>query len=82
MTLAQCPSYGKLRWNFEVTMSKRSKNLRSMAASELRKSRKSGTSGGEKRNNRKRAAALKSLAESEERLGGEQVRSATRAKRR
>ena len=62
-------------------MSKRSKELRSMAASELRKSRKGGT-GRDKGNNRKRAAALKSLAESEEWLSGEDTRSAPRSKRR
>ena len=50
-------------------MSKRSKELRSMAASELRKSRKGGT-GSEKSNNRKRAAALKSLADSGAIAGG------------
>ena len=60
-------------------MSKRSKELRSLAASELRKSRKGGTSG-EKRNNRKRASALKSLAESEEWLAGEEPHSATKPK--
>ena len=59
-------------------MSKRSKELRSLAASELRKSRKGGT-GREKSNNRKRAAALKSLSESEEWLAGEKRRRRTKA---
>jgi hypothetical protein len=40
------------------------------SASELRKSRKAGTSGGEQRNNWRRAAALQSLAESAEWLSG------------
>jgi hypothetical protein len=58
-------------------MSKKSKQLRSLAASEWRKSRNGGTAL-DKAQNRKRAAALKSLAESEEWLDGDRVRSKSR----
>ena len=51
-------------------MSKRSKDFRSKAARELRTSRNGGTLA-EKAENKKRAAALKSLFENEEWLDGE-----------
>ena len=55
-------------------MSKKSKDFRSKAARELRASRNGGTPA-EKGENKKRAAALKSLAENEEWLEGERRRS-------
>jgi hypothetical protein len=58
------------RFFWESGMSKRSKNLRGKAAYELRKSRNGG-SRDEKAKNVKRAAAYKSLSESEEWLEGE-----------
>ena len=54
-------------------MSNRSKDFRTKAARELRLSRNGGTPG-EKAENTKRAAALKSLSENEEWLDGEKVR--------
>jgi hypothetical protein len=55
-------------------MSKASKDLRDSAARQLRKSRNGGTRE-DKADNVKRAAAYKSLAESEEWLQGENQRS-------
>jgi len=55
-------------------MSKTSKELRDAAAYELRKSRNGGTVE-DKQKNKKRAAAYKSLAQSEEWLQGEKQRS-------
>ena len=54
-------------------MSKWSEHLRSKAARELRRSRNGGTPD-EKADSRKRAAALKSLAENEQWLEGESQR--------
>ena len=51
-------------------MSRRSKGFRTKAAQELRTSRNGGTPS-EKADNKKRASALKSLAENEEWLEGE-----------
>ena len=55
-------------------MTKASKELRDAAAHELRESRNGGTME-EKKKSRKRAAAYKSLAQSEEWLQGEAQRS-------
>ena len=60
-----------------LAMSKESKALRDAAADELRESRNGGTRA-DKKQNVKRAAALKSLAQSEEWLKGEKERSKRR----
>ena len=61
-------------------MSNTSKAHRESAARELRQGR-SGGSAQSKADNAKRAAAYKALAESEEWLGGEKLRSRKRPKR-
>ena len=55
-------------------MSKRAKDFRNRAARELRESRNGGTEA-DKAGNKKRAAALKSLARNEEWLEGKKERS-------
>ena len=55
-------------------MSKKATDFRNRAARELRESRNGGTTA-EKTNNKKRAAALKSLSENEEWLDGQKKRS-------